>query len=296
MELLCDMKSLASHRWWPPHLADLKRAHDKLWFFTFYSCPQSWTLHFYQSAIWHSLPQVYHGLEKAVKASQTWPGWHQALRVKISSDRGPSESRKSSSVFCYQLKNSGQLQLWGNQVFKEKGVLAWSLKCHHCNPLTPRCAVRTHSLSGSGPSLLDQSRSPEATKMQNHLGCPVEMRPETRLYTCRCVPCALGRLFEAPHRKFQNNHTRSMVLASTFLQMREVRPREVYPLPKTWSPEMNDSILTSDSIFSQPEHRSASCEISRRGPMQRKAENKPRGVPLSRKTVPCTDFVFALFS
>lgn len=87
-----------------------------------------------------------------------------------------------------------------------------------------------------------------------------------------------------------------MVLASSFLQMREVRPREVYPLPKTWSPERNDSILTPDSIVSQPEHCSASCEISRRGPMQRKAENKPRGVPLSRKTVPSTDFVIALFS
>lgn len=86
-----------------------------------------------------------------------------------------------------------------------------------------------------------------------------------------------------------------MVLAASFLQTREASPREVYHLPKTWSPERNDSILTLESMLSQLQHCSASCEISRRGPIQRKAENKTREMPLSRKTIPSTEF-FILFS
>lgn len=85
---------------------------------------------------------------------------------------------------------------------------------------------------------------------------------------------------------------RSTALSFSFLQMREVRPRKAHNLPKVWRLGMNDSILTPESPFSQPQHSPASCEISRRGTIQKKTKIKPREMILSGKTVPNAWFFF----
>ena len=202
---------------------------------------------------------------------------------------------KSSSVSCHQLKNSGQIQLWGTMFLSKKWYLHGSWRA--ITPTLYPCVVWWEHRAWVGLAVpartILQPRSHEDSVTYDALGKRAHWWCSTRVIVCPIHSDVFlkfligsfritiqGQWYQPPH----------------FYRWGKWGPEKFYHLPKTWSPERNDSILTPESIFSQPEHSSTSCEISRRGPIQRKAENKPREVPLSRKTGPSTEFFIILLS
>lgn len=60
-------------------------------------------------------------------------------------------------------------------------------------------------------------------------------------YQCHGLASFL-MFFDIPNSELRNNHTRSVILSSSFLLMREVRHREIHNLPKIGSLDKNNSI------------------------------------------------------
>lgn len=149
------------------------------------------------------------------------------------------------------------------------------------------------SLSGPALSLPDLSYNKKAMKVQ----LPMKVHGNKTINDVLSVPlpAQFFESFDIPNSELSNNHMRSVILSSSFLLMKEVRLREIQNLPEVCSPDMNNRIVTPESMLSQPQHYSTFCGLSTRGVIQRKTKNKLRGMIFQGRLFKCILFLSFCF-